>query len=188
MVTLPVTTVKGTNQGVNLGTQRSSGTGVLQRPCNTPLQHPSLRKKVSDTKGFWGGVAATPLGVARKSDSYKATPPLQHPLLDAYISVAQYSRTLWLRVPTATGRPSKGPRFYAVTLCEYEEEYGVTSTKVAVGRRWACNTCYSFAPSVWADGPVPEREEQEQEWADWAAKQKENGQPAKTRKMMRITR
>ena len=141
---------------------------------------------MSDSKGFWGGVTGHPLRVTEETKSLEVTPLVTPSILDAYKSVVAYSRALWLRVPTPTGNPSKGPRFYAVTLCEYEEEYGITSSKQTAGRRWACNTCYSFAPSVWADGPTPEREEQEQEWADWAAKQKENGQPAKTRKMMRI--
>ena len=147
--------------------------------------------KPSDSTGFWGVVAATSTPVAGKSNSLEDTPDAtshEPTLLDAYKSVVQYSRNLWHRVPTPTGRPSKGPRFIAVTLCEHEGEYGVTSSKQTAGRRWACNTCYSFAPCVWADGPVPDPEEQEQEWADWAAKQKETGQPAKTRKMMRITR
>ena len=147
--------------------------------------------KPSDSKGFWGSVSPHTLPVSEEKDSYRGHTSLTRSnssLLDAYKSVIVYSRALWIQVPTATGKPSKGPRFYAVTLCEYEEEYGVTSSKQTAGRRWACNTCYSFAPSVWSDGPIPEREEQEQEWADWAAKQKESGQPAKTRKMMGITR
>ena len=144
--------------------------------------------KPSESKGFWGSVVDHTSSVGEEMSSYKGSTPATHSLLDAYKTVVQYSRNLWHQVPTPTGRPSKGPRFIAVTLCEHEGEYGVTSSKQTAGRRWACNTCYSFAPCVWADGPVPDPEEQEQEWADWAAKQKENGQPAKTRKMMRITR
>ncbi len=112
---------------------------------------------------------------------------MQQPsLVDAYISIAQSIRTEHQRVPTAAGNPSKGPRFIAVTMCEYENEPGLTSSKQTAGRRWACNTCYSLCVPVWSDGPVPEREEIEQEWADWAAKQKETGQPAKTRRMIGI--
>jgi hypothetical protein len=73
-------------------------------------------------------------------------------------------------------------------MCEYENEPGLTSSKQTAGRRWACNTCYSLCVPVWSDGPVPEREEIEQEWADWAAKQRENSDAAKTRKRMGIRR
>jgi len=142
--------------------------------------------KPNDSKGFWGVVAATGQAVARKSIPIEVDPMQQPPLFDAYKSVISTLRNEWLRVPTPTGRPSKGPRFIAVTLCEYENEYGLTSSKVGAGRRWACNTCFSFAPCAWADGPVPDREEQEQEWADWAAKQGPTSQATKTRERLRI--
>ena len=145
--------------------------------------------KPNDTKGFWGSVRSHTLPVSEEKDSYKGhtfshTSDLS--LLDAYKSVISTLRNEWLRVPTASGRPSKGPRFIAVTLCEHENEYGLTSSKVGAGRRWACNTCFSFAPCAWSDGPVPDKEEQEQEWADWAAKQGPNSQAMKSRKRLRI--
>lgn len=145
--------------------------------------------KPSDTKGFWGSVSPHTLPVSEEKDSYRGHTFLtrsKSPLVDAYISIAQSIRNEYQRVPTPAGNPSKGPKFISVTMCEYENEPGLTSSKQTKGRRWACNTCFSLCVPVWSDGPVPEREEIEQEWADWAAKQKENGQPAKVRKMMRI--
>jgi len=148
-------------------------------------------KKSSNSKGFWGGVTVTPQGVTEEIDSYKAHTFLTHPvegasdpLVEAYISFAQRIRAYRTSIPTAAGNPSKGPRYYAVTMCEKENEPGLTDSSQPKGRRWACNTCFSFAPCVWTDGPTPEREEQEQEWADWAAKQGPSSHAIKTRKMI----
>jgi hypothetical protein len=140
---------------------------------------------VSNTKGFWEGVAATPPGVAGNGDTYRQHPSATPPLFDAYKGVAQHIRTLFQRVPTDTGRPSKSPTFICITLCEVEGEYGITSTRTPPGERWACKTCFSFAPSVWSDGPAPHRKNQEQEWASWVAKQTKNTDVGKRRDLMR---
>lgn len=140
---------------------------------------------MSNSKGFWGGVTVTPQAVTEERDSYKVT-PLVTPLLDAYKSVINYTRNLYLRIPTKSGRPSKGPRFLCVTQCTYENEYGLTSSAETKGRRWACQTCFSLCVPVWSDGPIPDIEDIEQEWADWAAKQKPSSAYAQTRERLGV--
>lgn len=94
------------------------------------------------------------------------------PHFDAYKGVIQYTRAMWLRVATPSGRPKKGPRFYAITKCTNEEgdQLGITSSGATKGQRWACKTCRAFAEPIWADGPLPDIEDIREEWADWMAK------------------
>lgn len=138
--------------------------------------------KSSDTKGFWEAVACNRPPVAAERSFLSATGSCNSPLRDAYIGVAKSIRNMWRDIPG-----KRGPGYIAVTLCADENEYGLTdsSGERGVGRRWACNTCYGFAPSVWADGQVPTRENQEQEWADWAAKQTPRTDAGKWRTKLR---
>ncbi len=112
---------------------------------------------------------ATDETVARKRDSYKATPLAtveNSDLLEQYKSVIQSVRNEWLRVPTKSGRPKKGPRWYAITRCTNEDELGLTSSSYPKTKRWVCKTCLSLCVPVWSDGPLPDLEDIEQEWAD----------------------
>ena len=147
--------------------------------------------KPNDDKGFWRGVTVTPREVTEENHPYKVTPSVTPPdsdLLKQYESIIQMLRNEWLRVPTKSGRPKKGPRYYAVTSCMYEEELGLTSSADGKGKKWACKTCFSLCVPVWSDGPTPDREEIEQEWADWIAKQGPNSQTMKTRRMLGVER
>lgn len=92
--------------------------------------------------------------------------------------MAAYKRTIimlrkdWLRVPTPSGRPKKGPRFYAIAQCEAEtgNQLGLVSSGDTKGKRWACLTCFGFMVPVWTDGPLPDIEDIREEWANWMAK------------------
>lgn len=66
---------------------------------------------------------------------------------------------------TATGRPGRGPRFYAVTECEDCGSAGMTSSKQPRKKRWTCRTCGGVKLPVWADGPTPDEEEIYDQWA-----------------------
>lgn len=145
--------------------------------------------KSSSTKGFWGSVGATHPKCGEEWGSYKGhtsthTSENDH-IRDAYIRIARHLRTLWRSIPTGTGGHRQGPKYIAVTLCVDENEYGLTDSSRTKGKRWACNTCFGFAPSVWSEGEAPDREEQEQEWADWAAKQSPQTDAGKRRDAFR---
>ena len=97
-------------------------------------------------------------------------------LLSQYLEAVKLIRHLYLCVPTKSGRPSRGPRYIAVTVCTNEEgrQLGITSSKHPKGARWACSTCLGYANPIWADGPLPDEEDRREEWADWMAKGKRN--------------
>lgn len=145
--------------------------------------------KPSDSKGFWEGVTVTPQGVTEGNRSLEVTPFVTPPEIDptrhAYKSMAKFIRSMHERILTPTGRPKKGPKFIAVTLCAEENEYGLTDARQTKGKRFACKTCFSFAPTIWSDGEAPSREEQEQEWADWAARVKEDSDVGRIRTKLR---
>lgn len=94
------------------------------------------------------------------------------PLLDQYKSSVQLIRTLYLNVPTRSGRPSRGPRYIAITRCTRERDgpLGLTTSKMTKGQRWACNTCMGLVLPVWADGPLPDEEDIKDEYHEWMAK------------------
>jgi hypothetical protein len=81
-------------------------------------------------------------------------------------------RNEWLRCPTPSGRPKKGPRFYAIAVCSVERGFqpGIVGSNNVKGKRWACKTCLGFMEPIWADGPLPDIEDIREEWADWMAK------------------
>ncbi len=131
--------------------------------------------KSSDTKGFWGSVTVTHPLVTDKAHVLESHIPSHienQPLLDAYKSVIQYTRNQYLRVPTKSGRPSKGPRYLCVTKCTEENELGITGSHITKAKRWVCKTCLGLCVPVWSDGPTPDREEMEQDYADYMANRK----------------
>lgn len=42
------------------------------------------------------------------------------------------------------------PPYFAITLCRYEGELGLSDYKAGAGRRWACKTCWNFSAPVWS--------------------------------------
>ena len=126
---------------------------------------------MSDTKGFWGGVAATPHGVAGEELSLRATPLATPPLLHQYREVISSLRAIYIAIPRKSGRASKGPKFLAVAECQEEGTgaYGIVGSNETKGKRWACKTCLGYMKPVWSDGPLPDDEAIEQEYADWMA-------------------
>ena len=87
--------------------------------------------------------------------------------------IAQYQATAkWCRHQYKSMTNKRGPQYYAVTMCEYEDEPGLTSSSVTKGRRWACNTCFNFAPPIWTDNEdkCPTTEEAPIEYGQWLAK------------------
>ncbi len=128
---------------------------------------------MSDSKGFWGTVAATVAPVAGESESLKATADAtveKTTLLDAYKSVIEMTRNLALYVPTKSGRPSKGPRYLCVTKCTEEDELGITGSHITKAKRWVCKTCLGLCVPVWSDGPLPDMEEIETDYAEYMKK------------------
>jgi len=124
---------------------------------------------VSDTKGFWRSVTVTGQAVTGEKESLKVTPDVT-PHLEAYKSLINFARSQYLRVPTKSGKPSKGPRWMCVMRCTNEGELGVTMSNQTKGKRWACKTCLALCEPVWSDGPLPDLEDIEQEWAEYMAK------------------
>ncbi len=94
-----------------------------------------------------------------------------YPHFDAYKRIVRNLRTEWLRVPTLSGKPKKGPRFYAITRCTEEpgDQLGIVSSGNPKGKRWACKTCAGFVEPVWSDGPLPDIEDIREEYHDWVA-------------------
>ena len=130
---------------------------------------------MSDTKGFWGSVAATSHPVAEKteiSSISKSNTSCNASLLAQYREVIDYLRAVYLSIPRKSGRASKGPKFFAVAYCEEEGTgaLGIVGSNETKGKRWACKTCLGYMRAVWSDGPLPESEDIEQEYADWMAK------------------
>lgn len=137
-------------------------------------------QKPSDTKGFWQSVTRHASSVTEISGDLRVTgsvtlsdSEVPDPLRDAYISIAESIRALWKSIPTASGGRKQGPRFIGVTLCADESEYGLTDSGQPADKRFTCKTCFGFAPTVWTDAPdkTPTRDEQEDVWAAFAAKQ-----------------
>ena len=73
---------------------------------------------------------------------------------------------------TKTGRPGRGPRFFAVTECSSCGAIGMTSTGQPQAKRWRCGTCGGVKMPVWADGPTPDEDEIYEQWAKGAKKKK----------------
>ncbi len=92
-------------------------------------------------------------------------------LIAAYKSSIKHLRLEWQRCSTPTGRRKFGPLYYAITLCEYEDEIGLTSTRSGVGRRWACNTCFNYAAPIWSDtDKCPSEDDAHREYVGWLGK------------------
>ncbi len=128
---------------------------------------------MSDSKGFWSSVTVTDQSVTRKVNSYKATANVtldSEPLFDAYKSVINYTREMYLRVPTKSGKPKRGPRYLCVTRCTEEGELGLTGSHIIKAKRWVCKTCLSLCVPVWSDGPLPDEDEMQNDYADYMAK------------------
>ena len=104
----------------------------------------------------------------------------------AYRDLVPFLRSEWHRAPTPTGKPSKGPTYYAVTMCEYENEPGLTSSKATKGQRWACKTCFNFAEPVWTDSPdkCPSADEALHEYTAWVSKRGTKGKQPWRKGMM----
>ena len=91
----------------------------------------------------------------------------------------------WVRGVYAGINNKRGPTYMALTMCDYEKEVGLTSSQTARGKRWACKTCFNFAPPVWSDRPdkCPTTEEALIEYGEWLAKGN-NGTKPWTKGMM----
>lgn len=108
----------------------------------------------------------------KPQDVYRVTVSQSHSLLDQYKSSVQSIRREYLRVPTKSGRPSRGPRFIAIGRCTSErgDQYGIVASNHTKGQRWACKTCLGFMEPMWADGPLPDIEDIRDEYHTWMAK------------------
>ena len=78
----------------------------------------------------------------------------------------------WCRATYAGIKNKRGPTYFALTLCDNEEEVGLTSSKNPKGKRWACKTCFHFAGPIWTDreGKCPSTEEALTEYGEWIGK------------------
>lgn len=86
-------------------------------------------------------------------------------LVEQYKKAIETLRLMWSRVLTKSGKPSKGPRWFAVTMCDECHGIGMTSSKQTQKNRFKCKTCKGPALVIWADGTVPTEDEQYELWA-----------------------
>lgn len=85
--------------------------------------------------------------------------------VEQYKNAIKTLRLMWSRVPTPSGKPSRGPQFFAVTMCDECRGIGMTSTKHPIKKRWVCKTCGGCALPIWTDGPLPTEDEIWEQWA-----------------------
>ena len=134
--------------------------------------------KPSDSKGFWGTVAATQLqsNDISKSNSAATLPQSQllpPELLEQFRAVVATLRHIRLGITTKSGRRSTAPKWYAISACVDPECGGaqVVQSGRAVGQRWSCVTCNGLSLCAWTDGVAPDEEAIREEFAAWQAKQ-----------------
>jgi hypothetical protein len=62
--------------------------------------------------------------------------------------------------------------YFAITLCRYEGELGLSHYKIGAGRRWACKTCWNFAAPVWStnEKKCPSPDDALHEYVKWSGK------------------
>ena len=118
--------------------------------------------KVSDTKG-----SSPVVSVCCTNCCCKQLLEQQQQLVNSYMGTIRWVRNEYLMMTN-----KRGPTYMALTLCDNEDEVGLMSSRDTKGKRWACKTCFHFAPPIWTDreDKCPSVEEALIEYGEWIAK------------------
>lgn len=90
-------------------------------------------------------------------------------LIEIYLREIASLRRIYSSVLSPSGRPSKGPRYFAILECQECGNLGMASSKIAERARWSCRSCSGCRLPIWSDGEI--RLSKDEIWERWAKHQ-----------------